>query len=180
MGFTPAGGLPMGTRSGDLDPGLVLYLLQTEKMSAAQFDEMVNRQSGLLGVSETSADVRVLLASEATDDRAAEALEMFCYNVKKGIGAYAAVLGGIDTLIFSGGIGQNAPEIRARICRGLGFLGVQLDDTRNKASDAIISADDARVAVRVMATDEESMIAGEVMKVLAAAHGERDATSPVS
>ena len=166
MGFTPAGGLVMGTRSGDLDPGLVLYLTQKEGMSPTQFDEMVNRQSGLLGLSETSADVRVLLASEATDERAAEALAMFCYHVTKGIGAYAAVLGGVDTLIFSGGIGQNAPGIRSRICRDLGFLGVQLDRGRNEAGEAVISGTGARVAVRVMRTDEELMIADAVRELL--------------
>ncbi len=169
MGFTPAGGIPMGTRAGDLDPGLVLYLTQTEGMSAMQFGEMVNRQSGLLGISETSADVRVLLASEAEDERAAEALAMFCYHVTKGIGAYAAALGGVDTLIFSGGIGQNAPEIRSRICGGLGFLGIQLDHARNEVSHAIISVADAPVAVRVMRTDEEAMIAETVRAVLTGA-----------
>ena len=166
MGFTPAGGLPMGTRAGDLDPGLVLYLTQTEGMSATQFDEMVNRQSGMLGVSETSGDVRALLAAEATDERAAEALAMFCYHVRKGIGAYAAALGGVETLIFTGGIGENAPQIRSRICCGLEFLGVQLDRGRNEASAAVISVAEARVAVRVMRTDEEVMIAEAVRALL--------------
>ncbi len=167
MGFTPAGGLPMGTRSGDLDPGLALYLAETEGMSPAQFDEMVNRQSGLLGVSESSADVRVLLASEASDERAAEALAMYCYHVTKGIGAYAAALGGIETLVFSGGIGQHAAEIRSRICDRLGFLGIALDRRRNEAGEAVISASGGRVTVRVMCTDEEAMIAEAIRSVLA-------------
>ena len=126
MGFTPASGLPMGTRSGDLDPGLVNYLSQTENMTPTQFDRMVNHESGLLGVSETSSDIRDLLAAEASDVRAAEALTMFCYQAKKWIGSFAAALGGLDTLVFSGGIGENSSAIRSRICEGLKFLGIEL------------------------------------------------------
>jgi acetate kinase len=166
MGFTPASGVPMGTRSGDLDPGLVLYLAQTEGMTAVQFDHMVNLQSGLLGVSQTSADLRDLLAAEAADARAAEAVAMFCYQVKKCIGAYAAALGGLDTLVFAGGIGENAPEIRWRICAGLGFLGIHLDRARNQDNAPLISSDASPAAVRVIRTDEESMIAEAVNQVL--------------
>ena len=134
MSFTPTAGVLMSTRSGDLDPGLVWYLARTEKMSAKQFNEMVNFQSGLLGVSETSSDMRDLLDRETQDVRAAEAVALFCYQVKKWIGSFAAALGGLDTLVFAGGIGENAPTVRARICDGLGFLGIELDEKRNAAN----------------------------------------------
>ena len=159
MGFTPAAGVPMSTRSGDLDPGLVWYLMRTERISGEQFNEMVNFQSGLLGVSETSSDMRDLLGREAQDARAAQAVALFCYQVKKWIGAFAAALGGLDTLIFSGGIGENAPEIRARICSGLEFLGIELDEKKNAAAATVVSRDSARTTVRVICTDEELMIA---------------------
>src|SRR3972149_11289427 len=136
MGFTPAAGVPMSTRSGDLDPGLVWYLARTEKMSAKQFNEMVDLQSGLLGISETSSDMRDLLDRETQDVRAAEAVALFCYQVKKCIGAFAAALGGLDTLVFAGGIGENAPTGRARICDGLGFLGIELEDKRNAENES--------------------------------------------
>jgi acetate kinase len=166
MSFTPAAGVPMSTRSGDLDPGLVWYLTRTEKMSAKQFNEMVNFQSGLLGVSETSSDMRALLDRETQDVRAAEAVALFCYQVKKWIGAFAAALGGLDTLVFAGGIGENAPTVRARICDGLEFLGIELDEQRNGALAGVISAAASRVAVRVIRTDEELMIAKTVCRVL--------------
>jgi acetate kinase len=166
MGFTPASGLPMSTRSGDLDPGLVSFLARTEQMSPAQFDHMVNDASGLLGVSEISSDVRDLLAKEAVDVRAAEAVALFCYEAKKCIGAFAAALGGLDTLVFAGGIGENAPLIRERICEGLGFLGVELDGQRNAKNAPLISPDAARVKVRVIRTDEELMIARSVARIL--------------
>ncbi|MGA9646962.1 MAG: acetate/propionate family kinase [Candidatus Korobacteraceae bacterium] len=166
MSFTPTAGVPMSTRSGDLDPGLVWYLTRTEKMSAKQFNEMVNFHSGLLGVSETSSDMRDLLDREAQDVRAAEAVALFCYQVKKWVGAFAAALGGLDTLVFAGGIGENAPTVRARICDGLGFLGIELEAKRNAANEAVISAAASRVAVRVIRTDEERMIAKTVCRVL--------------
>jgi len=166
MGFTPTAGLPMSTRSGDLDPGLVRYLAQTEHMTAEQFHRMVNQQSGLLGVSETSSDVRDLLGREANDVRAAEAVALFCYQTRKWIGAFAAALGGLDTLVFAGGIGENAPMIRVRICEDLGFLGLQLDGIRNAAGEPVISAGASRVQVRVIRTDEELMIAKAVQHVL--------------
>src|ERR1017187_7173879 len=166
MSFTPTAGVPMSTRSGDLDPGLVWYLTRTENMSAKQFNEMVNFHSGLLGVSETSSDMRDLLDREAQDVRAAEAVALFCYQVKKWIGAFAAALGGLDTLVFAGGIGENAPTVRARICDGLGFLGIDREEKRNAASEAVISAAAGRVAVRVIRTDEEWMIASTVCRVL--------------
>jgi acetate kinase len=166
MGFTPASGLVMSTRTGDLDPGLVYFLARTERMSASRFQRMVNHESGLLGVSGTSSDVRDLLARERSDARAAEAVELFCYQVKKWIGSFAAALGGVDTLVFSAGIGENAPVIRERICDGLGFLGIELDKKRNGTNAALISQDTGRVRVRVIRTDEELMIARSVMRVL--------------
>lgn len=166
MSFTPTAGVPMGTRSGDLDPGLLCYLARTEGLDAKRFNEMVNFQSGLLGVSETSSDMSDLLDRETQDVRAAEAVALFCYQVKKWIGAFAAALGGLDTLVFAGGIGENAPTVRARICDGLGFLGIELEEKRNAANEGMISAAAGRVAVRVIRTDEEQMIAETVRRVL--------------
>lgn len=166
MGFTPTAGLPMSTRSGDLDPGLAPYLERTEQMTTKQFFHMVNHEAGLLGVSETSSDMRDLLAREARDVRAAEAVALFCYQTKKWIGAFAAALGGLETLVFAGGIGENAAPIRARMCEGLGFLGVELDDARNAAHASVISADASPTTVRVIHTDEELMIARSVCRVL--------------
>jgi len=166
MGFTPAGGVAMGSRSGDLDPGLAYYLARTERMTAARFQRMVNRESGLLGVSGTSSDLQDLLAREARNARAAEAVALFCYQVKRWIGSFAAALGGLDALVFAGGIGENAPLIRERICDGLGFLGIELDRKRNAANAALISPDDGRVKTRVIRTDEELMIARSVTRVV--------------
>ena len=167
MAFTPAAGLPMGTRSGDLDPGLMSYLAATESMTAAQFRTMVNHESGLLGISETSGDVRDLLDREADDSRAAEALALFCYQAKKWIGSFAAALGGLDTLVFAGGIGENSAPVRERICGGLEFLGIRLDADANDRHASRISA--GTVAVRVIRTDEESVIATLGTRVLESA-----------
>lgn len=175
MSFTPTAGVPMGTRSGDLDPGLSWYLARTEGLDAKGFHEMVNFHSGLLGVSETSSDMRDLLERETQDVRAAEAIALFCYQVKKSIGGFAAVLGGLDTLVFAGGVGENAPPVRARICEGLGFLGIQLSDERNAANDALISTAASPVTVRVMHTDEERTIAELVCRVLSLGGKERPA-----
>ena len=166
MGFTPTAGLVMSTRTGDLDPGLVYYLARTERMSAARFQQLVNHESGLLGVSAISSDMRDLLAQEAGDVRAAEAVALFCYQAKKWIGSFAAVLGGLDTLVFAGGIGENAPLVRARICAGLNFLGIELNESRNAATAAVISTDASRATVRVIHTDEEQMIARSVCRAL--------------
>ena len=166
MALTPAAGLVMSTRSGDVDPGLISFLARGEQMTAAQFDQIVNRESGLLGVSATSSDMRDLLAGETKDVRAAEAVALFCYQAKKWIGAYAAALGGLDTLVFAGGIGENAPPVRARICEGLSFLGIELNESRNAESAGRISTDASRVMVRVIRTDEELMIARSVCRVL--------------
>lgn len=166
MGFTPSGGLPMGTRPGDLDPGVAWYLMQHENLTPEQFNRLINHESGLLGVSETSSDMRDLIENEATDVRAAEAVALFCYQVKKWIGAYTAVLGGLDTLVFAGGIGENAPAVRARVCEGLEFFGIEIDEERNVTHASVISTETSRVAVRVMHTDEEVMIAESVCRVL--------------
>jgi len=166
MGFTPAAGVPMGTRSGDLDPGLVWYLARAERMTPEAFQHMVNHESGLLGVSETSSDLRDLLARETQDARASEAVALFCYQVKKCIGGFAAALGGLDTLVFSGGIGENAPVIRARICADLEFLGIRLDGPKNECNALVISADAAGVKVYVIGTDEEIMIAKAVGRLV--------------
>jgi len=166
MSFTPTAGIPMSTRSGDLDPGLVWYLSRAEKMSAKQYNEMVNLKSGLLGVSEISSDMRDLLDQESHDVRAAEAVSLFCYQVKKWIGSFAAALGGLDTLVFAGGIGENASPVRARICEGLGFLGIELEAKSNAANECVISSAASRVAVRMIRTDEELMIAKTVCRVL--------------
>ena len=166
MSFTPAAGIPMSTRSGDLDPGLVDYLARSENMSPKEFNKMVNFKSGLLGISETSSDIRDLLAHENEDERASEAVAMFCYQVKKFIGAFAAALGGLDTLVFAGGIGENSPVVRARICEGLSFLGIELDDKPNASNAGLISAPSGRVAVRVIHTDEALMIAKLVCREL--------------
>ena len=163
MCFTPTAGLVMSTRSGDLDPGLAPYLARTEKMTTQQFYDMVNHQSGLLGVSETSSDMRDLLEHEKSDVRAAEAVALFCYQAKKWIGAYAAALGGLDTLVFAGGIGENASPIRSRICEGLRFLGIELEESLNNETTPVISVPGSCVTVRVIRTDEELMIARSVL-----------------
>jgi acetate kinase len=166
MSFTPTAGVPMSTRSGDLDPGLFWYLARTEKMSAKQFNEMATLHSGLLGISESSSDMRDLLERETQDPRAAEAVALFCYQVKKWVGGFAAALGGLDTLVFAGGIGENAPPVRARICEGLEFLGIDIDEKKNAANEGVISAAASQVVVRVIRTDEERMIAETVCRVL--------------
>jgi acetate kinase len=166
MSFTPTSGLVMSTRSGDLDPSLASYLSETEQMTTEQFYQMVNHKSGLLGVSETSSDMRDLLAHEADDIRASEAVALFCYQAKKWIGAFAAALGGLDTLVFAGGIGENAPTVRARICDGLGFLGIEIEEKRNAANAEVISPDGSRATVRVIPTDEDLMIARSVSRIL--------------
>jgi acetate kinase len=166
MGFTPAGGLTMGTRPGDLDPGVAWYIMRSENLTPIEFSNLINHDSGLLGISETSSDMQDLLAKETTDVRAAEAVALFCYQVKKWIGAFTAALGGLDTLVFSGGIGENSPVVRSRICEGLGFLGIELEEKQNMANAPVISKDNGKVAVHVIHTDEELMIAKIVNQIL--------------
>jgi acetate kinase len=167
MGFSPAGGLVMSTRTGDLDPGVILFLLQQDKMNAAEIKEMVNRQSGLLGISGISDDMQVLLSMEQQNLKARDAVAMFCYSAKKCLGSYAALMGGIDTLVFSGGIGEHAAEIRRRICEGLDFMGISVELSRNEASLPVISPDGSVVIVRVIATNEELMIVRHTLGILA-------------
>ena len=166
MGFTPLEGLVMSTRSGDVDPGLLLYLVAQEKMSSKEVNTLLNKESGLAGVSGTSADMRDLLGKVSHDARAADAVELFCYRAKKYLGAYAAVLGGLDVLVFTGGIGEHAPIVREGICSGLEFLGICLDPSLNEANAPLISSSDSRVNVRVIKTDEDRMIVRHVIAVL--------------
>jgi acetate kinase len=166
MGFTPNSGVPMGTRSGDLDVGLILHLLRTDGLDAPALDDLLSKRSGLLGVSETSSDMRQLVASEAADARAADAVALFCWQVRKAVGAMAATIGGIDTLVFAGGIGEHATVVRARVCKGLEHLGISLDAGRNEANAPVISADDAACTVRVIPTDEQIVIVRETLRVL--------------
>lgn len=166
MGFTPSSGLPMSTRTGDLDPGLAWYLMQSEKLSPQQFNHLINHESGLLGISGSSPDMRELMKQEAENEHAAEAVAFFCYQTRKWIGSFAAVLGGLDTLVFAGGIGEHAPEVRNRICAELAFLGVVLDQEKNHLNERVISADGSRVKVYVIHTDEELMIAKTICHVL--------------
>jgi acetate kinase len=159
MGFTPLAGLMMGTRCGDLDPGLVVYLIRERGYDGDRLDRLLDRESGLLGVSETSSDMRVLLAQRAEDPRAAQAVDLFCYRVRQHIGALSAVLGGLDTLVFSGGIGEFAAPVRGEICSGLDHLGIRLDPEKNQRNGPLISTDQASVTVRVIHTDEARVIA---------------------
>ena len=166
MGFTPASGLIMSTRTGDLDPGVAWYLMQVEKLTSEEFNHLINHKSGLLGVSETSADMQKLIKNKHTDVRAADAFELFCYQAKKNIGAYAAALEGLETVVFSGGIGEHSAEVRKQICTGLNFLGIEIDDTKNKNNEPIISTNVSKVIVHIIKTNEELMIAQLVDKVL--------------
>ena len=166
MGMTPTGGLVMSTRSGDLDPGVILYLLREEGLAVEEVNTLLNKEAGLLGTSGISSDMQDLLDREASDAGAAAAVELFCYAAKKFVGALSAALGGLDTLVFTGGIGENAPVIRARICQNLSFLGIDLDEAGNAANSPIISRPESRVTVRVMQTNEELMIARHTRDLL--------------
>ncbi|HXP89712.1 MAG TPA: acetate/propionate family kinase [Fibrobacteria bacterium] len=177
MGFTPAAGIPMATRSGDLDPGLPRFLSRSTGMDGKAFDHMIHFESGLLGISETSSDMRELLLKSGEDERCAQAVDIFCYQIRKCIGAYAAAAGGLDALVFSGGIGENSPEIRARVCEGLGFLGIDLDPERNLENAGLISSDSGRVAVRMIRTDEEMMIARSVSRLLGTTRGKMEVST---
>jgi acetate kinase len=158
MGFTPAGGVPMSTRAGDLDPGIAWYLMK-KGMDAKQFNDLINHKSGLLGISGISSDMQLLLHHEKENKDAALAIEVFCYQVKKYIGGYVAVLGGLDTLVFSGGIGEHSPEVRSKICDNLNFLGIELDEIKNMNNEAVIATESSKVKVHVIKTNEEEMIA---------------------
>lgn len=170
MGYTPTSGLVMGTRCGDIDPGVLIELLTAHGMTPDALNALLNEQSGLLGVSGTSGDMRDLLAAEETDTNAADAIALFCYRAQKYLGAFASVLGGLDTVVFTGGIGERSAAIRARICAGQAHLGIGLDAAANAAASsaatAVISAPDARVAVRVIRADEEAVIARHTLECL--------------
>jgi len=166
MGFTPASGMPMSTRSGDIDPGVAWHIMKHERLTADQFIHMTNHESGLLGVSGSSGDMLDLLSRDATDYFAVEAVDLFCYYVKKSVGAFTAALGGIDTLVFTGGIGENAAVIRKKVCTGLEFLGIELDYEANQKNENVISVAEAGVKVYVMPTDEELMMAETVSELM--------------
>lgn len=166
MGFSPLGGLMMGTRPGDLDPGVLLYLLRIGRYTFDELDDLVTHHSGLLGVSQLSADMRTLLERRGNSSAAAEAVEMFVYEVRKSIGALAAVLGGLDTLVFTGGIGENAAPVRWEVGQGLAHLGVALDPARNANGSAIISVDGTRVVSRVIPANENLMVAAHTCAAL--------------
>ncbi len=165
MGLTPLGGLVMGTRPGDLDPGVVLHLMREEKKKPEQMEEFLSRECGLKGIAGTS-DMRELLERRKSDPRAREAVEIFCRQAKKFIGAYAAAMGGLDTLVFSGGIGEHAAQVRAEICAGMEFLGIGIDENSNERNSAEISKPNGRVVVRVIPTDEERVMAEIVWRML--------------
>ena len=166
MGLTPTGGVMMGTRTGDLDPGILIYLLRERHYDAAKLERLVDSESGLLGVSELTSDMKALLAKRDSDPRAAEAIALFCRSVRKQIGAFAAVLGGVDMLVFTGGIGEHAPAVREEICRDLGHLGVRIDSAKNNAAKDVISTSESACVVKVVATNEELMIARHTHSVI--------------
>ena len=166
MGFTPLEGLVMGTRSGDIDPAAVLYLQERDRVAPRDIDALLNKESGLLGLSGTSSDMRDLLEKEAGDERAAEAVALFCYRARKYVGAYAAALGGLDALIFAGGIGENASQVRERVCAGLEFLGIEIDSALNRINAPVISKKGSRATIRVIKTDEDIVIARHVLAII--------------
>jgi acetate kinase len=160
----------MCTRGGDLDPSVPLFLLEERGLTPTEVSDLVNKQAGLLGVSEMSADMRDLLEREAYDERAAEAVALFCYQAKKFLGALAAALGGLDALVFTGGIGEHAAPVRERVCEGLGFLGIRLDPDRNAAHASVISTEDAAVTVRIVPTNEDLMVAWHTRSLIEQEH----------
>jgi acetate kinase len=166
MGFTPTGGFMMGTRSGDLDPGLLIHLMTAKGYDASSLAQLVNEQSGLLGVSGLSPDMRTLLERRDRDHHAAEAVALFCYQLRKSIGALSAVLGGLDTLVFTGGIGEHAAPVRWDVCCGLDYLGIRLDPQLNDRHAGIISAPESRCTVRVVPTNEDLMMARHTRNLL--------------
>ena len=166
MGLTPAGGFMMGTRSGDLDPGIAIYLLRGKAYDADRLERLVNNESGLLGVSGSSPDMKTLLERRDREPAAAQAVSMFCYQLRKSIGAFAAALGGLDLLVFTGGIGERAAPVRWEACQGLEHLGLQLDHERNTAHADTVSRPDSRCMVRVIPTDEDLMIARHTLAAL--------------
>jgi len=167
MGLTPNGGMMMGTRSGDLDPGVLLYLIKEKGYDPERLAQLVEDESGLLGVSGTTSDMKLLLDTASSDPHAAQAVDMFCYQARKQIGALAAALGGLDILVFTGGIGEHSAEVRRRICEGLSFLGIEIDAAQNNAHSDTISKTGARCTVRMIRTDEDLMVARYTMQASA-------------
>jgi acetate kinase len=166
MGFTPTGGLMMGTRSGDLDPGVLIHLLREKHFDARRLDELVNQHGGLFGVSGITSDMKTLLEQRHLEPDAGQAVELFCYQIRKHIGALTAVLGGLDNLVFTGGIGEHASPVRAEVCRGLEYLGISLDTSRNAAHSRCISSPGSACTVMVIPTDEDLMIARHTRTVV--------------
>ena len=166
MGMTPTGGMVMSRRSGDLDPGALLFMMRALGFSSSDLEKAVDKEGGLLGISEHSSDVRTLLEARAGNSKAADAIDIFCYQARKFIGAYAAALNGLDLLVFTGGVGENSRQIRAQICEGLQFLGIEIDDTRNAKNAGTISTGASRVHIAVIKTNEEAMIARHVQGLL--------------
>lgn len=166
MGFTPISGIMMSTRSGDLEPGVLTFLAHEKGMSTDQISHLLSHESGLLGVSETTADMHVLLDTQDQNSKGALAVELFCYKIKKTIGAYAAALGGVDSIIFSGGIGERSAEIRRRICQDLEFLGIVIDEQRNQGSERLISSDQSSVGVHVILAREDHSIITQTLEVI--------------
>ena len=169
MGFTPLEGLLMGTRSGDLDPSIILHVVGREGLSLAEANTLLNKHSGLLGISGLTSDMREIVSEKKAGNRQADlAFQVFSYRVKKYIGAYAAAMGGLDALVFTGGIGENSPDVRAESCRDLGFLGIEVDEARNNSGekDKPISSDASRVKVYALPTDEELVIALDTLRIV--------------
>ncbi|HMN49616.1 MAG TPA: acetate kinase [Ignavibacteriaceae bacterium] len=167
MGFTPLEGLLMGTRSGDLDPSLILYIMGKEDLTLNEASTLLNKHSGLIGISGESSDMREIIAAvKDNQQRSKWAFEIFCYRIKKYVGAYAAAMGGLDGLIFTGGIGENSSEVREAVCKDLKFLGIELDELKNKNADEMISKDNSKVAVMRIPTNEELVIALDTAKIV--------------
>jgi acetate kinase len=166
MGFTPTGGVMMGNRSGDLDPGVLLYLMHTQGYDVRQIEHLVNHQAGLLGVSGVSPDMQTLLEQREHEPHAAQAIELFCYQLRKHIAALTAVLGGLDTLVFTGGIGERAAPVRWEVCRGLAYLGIDLDPEKKAVHADVISTPGSACTVRVIPTNEDLMIARHTRTLL--------------
>jgi len=169
MGFTPLEGLLMGTRSGDLDPAVILYIMSKEGLTMSEINALLNKHSGLLGISGVSSDMREIISEMKNgNQRAKLAFEVFCYRIKKYIGAYAAAMGGVDAIVFTAGIGENSPDVRKKVCEGLEFLGIKIDDEKNDSpeKEKIITTDDSKVKVLVIPTNEELVIALDTAEIV--------------
>jgi len=169
MGFTPLEGLLMGTRSGDLDPSIILHIVGREGLSLAEANTLLNKHSGLLGISGLTSDMREIISEKKNGNKQADlAFQVFTYRIKKYIGSYAAAMGGLDSIVFTGGIGENSPDVRVASCAGLGFMGIQIDETKNNSQDKekIISSDSSKIKVMALPTNEELVIALDTMRIV--------------